>query len=136
MALLPFKPCLRKITRMKHKSAAFTLIEVLVALLIIAIALAAAVRSVNESVRVTTHVRNSVAAHWVGLNVLSQIQTGLIIMPTASNVMHGQVKMMNQEWQWTAQASPSPQSSDITKILVTVALKKHVVNEVAGFILK
>jgi prepilin-type N-terminal cleavage/methylation domain-containing protein len=50
---------------MKHKSAAFTLIEVLIALLIITIALGAAVRSVNESVRATTHVRNSVAAHWV-----------------------------------------------------------------------
>lgn len=121
---------------MKHKNAAFTLIEVLVALLIIAIALAAAVRSVNESVRVTTHVRNVVAAHWVGLNVLSQIQTGLIPAPTASNIMHGQVNMMHQGWQWTAQASPSLQSPEITKIVVTVALHKRVVNEVSGFILK
>jgi hypothetical protein len=57
-------------------------------------------------------------------------------MPTASNIMHGQVKMMNQEWQWTAQASPSSQSADITRIQVTVELKRHIVNEVTGFILK
>src|SRR3990167_11375749 len=95
----------RKNNSMKHKIAAFTLIEVLVALLIIAIALGAAVCSVNESVRVTRHVRNSVTAHWVGLNILSQIQTGLIAAPTTSNIMHGQVKMLNQEWQWTAKAS-------------------------------
>ncbi|OGT43506.1 MAG: type II secretion system protein GspI [Gammaproteobacteria bacterium RIFCSPHIGHO2_12_FULL_40_19] len=119
----------------KHKSAAFTLIEVLVALLIIAIALGAAVRSVNESVRVTTHVRDSVGAHWVGLNILSQIQTGMIAAPTPSNIAHGQVKMMNQEWQWTAQAKPSQQSAHITRILVTIELKKHVVNEVVGFML-
>ena len=119
----------------KHKTTAFTLIEVLVALLIIAIALAAAVRSVNNSVRVTVHVRNSVAAHWVGLNILSQMQTELIPAPTVSNVTHGQVKMLNQEWQWSAQASASPDLPTVIRIVITVQLKHHVVNEVTGYIL-
>lgn len=119
---------------MKKNNAAFTLIEVLIALLIIAIALAAAIRATNESIRTTIHVRNSVTAHWVGLNILSEIQTGLIALPASSNQISGKTSALNQEWAWTARTDKSSQLPHVKQITVTVSLKNHVINSVVGYV--
>ena len=79
---------------MKAKNSnAFTLIEVLIALFIIAIALAAAIQATNQSVRATRHVRNTTIAHFVAMNVLSEIQVGLLPVPTGDTPTDGKTKM-------------------------------------------
>ena len=120
--------------RMKKNNAAFTLIEVLIALLIIAIALAAAIRATNASIRTTIHVRNTITAHWVGLNILSEIQTGLITLPVSSDQISGKTSTLNQTWAWTARADTSSQLPDITRITVTTSLKNHIINSVVGYV--
>lgn len=120
-------------TSLLKKFRAFTLIEVLIALLIIAIALAAAIRATNESIRATAHVKNTVVAHWVGLNVLSEIQTGLLTPPGSGNSQTGNTKMLGREWQWDAVSSES-QFPNINKIIITVRFRNHVVNIVTGYI--
>jgi len=122
-------------SKKSYTSHAFTLIEVLIALLIIAIALAAAIRATNESIRTTIHVQNSVAAHWVGLNILSEIQTGMITLPRSSNTLQGKTKMLNHEWQWSVQIDPSEKIKGLTRMTVAVSLKDHIINSVTGFIL-
>ena len=118
---------------MKNK-AAFTLIEVLIALLIIAIALAAAIRATNEGIRSTMYVRNAVTAHWVGLNILSEIQTNSgVSLPALSNSVSGQTQMLGQEWQWVARTEPA-QFNHIRKITVTVSLKNKRVTSVSGYV--
>lgn len=119
---------------MRRRSAAFTLVEVLIALLIIAIALAAAIRATNESVRATIHVRNTVAAHWVGLNILSEIQTGLLQSPTLGDSSSGKTTMLNQTWDWTVTTNSREGSSGIIQVVVTVSLRNHVINTVTGYI--
>lgn len=119
-----------------RKSAAFTLIEVLIALVIIAIALAAAVRSVNESVRTTIHVREVVAAHWVGLNILSEIKTHMIPAPTDTNPVQGKTEMMNLSLSWRARAETSPLWPGIDQITVTVSIKNHSLQSVIGYVAK
>ena len=117
------------------KQNAFTLIEVLIALLIIAIALAAAIRATNQSVRATIHVRNSVTAHWVGLNILSEIQTNTgVVQPKNGNIVSGKTETLGQEWEWTAQAESASQFDHLTQITVTVSLKNHVINSVTGYV--
>ena len=119
---------------MKRSAAAFTLIEVLIALLIIAIALAAAIRATNESIRATIHVRNSVTAHWVGLNILSQMQTGIMSAPKSGNQLYGKTDMLNQQWKWTAETDLSSQLNNIERITVTVNLKNKRITSVTGYV--
>ncbi len=119
---------------MRNRNA-FTLIEVLIALLIIAIALAAAIRATNNSVRASIHVKNTVTAHWVGLNILSEIQTNSgVAMPKPGSPVLGKTKMLNQEWDWIAQAKTASQLNNITQITVTVSLKNKVINSVEGYV--
>lgn len=119
---------------MKRSVAAFTLIEVLIALLIIAIALTAAIRATNESIRATIHVRNSMTAHWVGLNILSQMQTGIISSPASGNHVSGKTKMLEQNWNWTAQAESSSQLDNIMRITINVSLKDKPITSVVGYV--
>jgi len=51
-----------------------TLIEVLVALVIIAVALSAAIRSVNASVANTDYLKQKSFAHWVAMNEVAEQQ--------------------------------------------------------------
>ncbi|MCX7120187.1 MAG: type II secretion system minor pseudopilin GspI [Gammaproteobacteria bacterium] len=112
---------------------AFTLIEVLIALMIIAIALGAAIRAVNESARVTIHVRNTMTAHWVGLNVLSEIQTGLMPFPRDNTVLTGETKMFGQAWTWTAQQTRSDKLPTVMRIVVIVQLRSKNITSVTGY---
>lgn len=113
---------------MKKNSRAFTLIEVLIALLIIAIALSAAIRATNASIRTTQRVQNVTVAHFVAMNILSEIQTGIMTLGESNNTLHGETNMLNQQWQWIAVLR------DETAITVTVSQKKHALNSVTGYI--
>jgi general secretion pathway protein I len=115
-------------------TAAFTLIEVLIALLIIAIALAAAISATNNSIRTTIHVKNTVTAHWVGLNILSQMQTGLMASPEAGSVLRGTTSMLDHQWVWRVHAVTPIALHHMHQLTVTVFLKNRAVNTVTGFI--
>ncbi|HLD84353.1 MAG TPA: type II secretion system minor pseudopilin GspI, partial [Coxiellaceae bacterium] len=91
-----------------NKSLGFTLIEVLIALFIIAIALAAVIRATNNGIRTAIHVRDTMAAHWVGLNVISELQIGAFQLPMDGGPLRGKSVMENQVWQWVVH----PQSSE------------------------
>lgn len=116
------------------KNKAFTLIEVLIALFIIAIALAAAIRATNESIRATTHVRTTTIAHIVAMNILSQIQTGLIPLPVSGGPLIGQTKTLGNEWSWIASIEKNTATSEW--ISVSVSLKNRKVTQVVGYVEK
>ncbi|MCX7125333.1 MAG: type II secretion system minor pseudopilin GspI [Gammaproteobacteria bacterium] len=117
-----------------RNSRAFTLIEVLIALMIIAIALGAAIRATNSSIHTTIHVKNTMGAHWVGMNVLSAMQTGITPTPRPGNTSNGKTNLLGQEWHWTAQSEEFSQLPGVTKITVTVRLKNHSITSVTGYI--
>lgn len=123
----------RKATNMK-KQAAFTLIEVLIALFIIAIALAAAIQATNQSVRTTMRVRNTTLAHFVAMNILSEIQVGLMSSPTSDDPVKGKTKMVNEEWQWSAAVESENNVEQV--VAVTVSLKNNRITEVEGYVEK
>lgn len=116
------------------KQKAFTLIEVLIALLIIAIALGAAIKATNDSVHSAIHVRNDVTAHWVGLNILSEMQTGIIPISEAGNNASGTVKMLNQEWNWNAKSISSSPIPGLTQITIKVYLRNKLITSVEGYV--
>ena len=121
-------------TKKTLKTSGFTLIEVLIALLIIAIALAAVIKSTNDSVRASIHVRNTMAAHWVAMNLLSEIQIGTLTPPTSDHAIRGKTKMLNQSWQWIIDVDPSIKIIGSQRLKIRVYLKNKLITSVSGFI--
>ena len=87
---------------MNVKHNAFTLVEVLIALVILAIALTAIVVAVNSSLRNTGHLKNNIEIRWVASNVLSKLQVGLLQVPMQSKHLDGNSKMLKRTWYWDA----------------------------------
>ena len=77
------------------KMRGMTLIEILVALVIIAVALSAAIRSVNASIVNTDYLKEKSFAHWVVMNEVAEQQ--LKEFSTASNEW-AQVEMAERTW--------------------------------------
>ncbi|MDH4275096.1 MAG: type II secretion system minor pseudopilin GspI [Gammaproteobacteria bacterium] len=75
----------------------FTLIEVLVALAVIAIAMGAIIRSVGQTVQNIAYIRDKTFAHWVAMNRLAEIQV-LGLFPSGTDT--GSEQMAGQEWYW------------------------------------
>jgi general secretion pathway protein I len=84
-----------------NRSNAFTLLEVLVALAVVAIALAAAMKIASENVRNAQYLRDRTLAHWVAMNVITEVQVRgqwLSIGKTEDKAM-----MAEREWFWRLQ---------------------------------
>jgi general secretion pathway protein I len=82
-------------------SDGFMLIEVLVALFIIALLMAALIKSTTDNMRDMIILKNKTIASWVASNIIANIQLG-IISPTASsgsdNKQSFKIPMMGQMW--------------------------------------
>ena len=83
------------------KNKGFTLIEVLVALAIIAIALTALTLATAHVTRITERVEQSTVRHWVAMQAVTAIQTRVIKMDRSA-VTHT-TPMLNQRWYWQAE---------------------------------
>ena len=77
----------------------FTLIEVLAALVIVALGMIAAIQAVTQSARNGTYLRDKTLAHWIGMNVLTERR--LQASPPDVAESTGRVEFANQQWQWS-----------------------------------
>jgi len=93
----------------KRNQHAFTLLEVLVALMVIAVGLTATIVSSIEITRNSLHLQNKTLAHWVAQNVIAErkIQTG----NPANLPLRGEMQMANQTWQWQVERSKTTHPS-------------------------
>lgn len=80
----------------------FTLIEVLIALMILAIALTAVILASQNSIRNANHIKDKLAAHWVAMNVISRMQVGRLASPTNGNLSRGEAHMLGKTFEWMA----------------------------------
>jgi general secretion pathway protein I len=86
----------------------FTLIEVLVALAVLAIALAAVMQTITHSIDLTGNLRDRNLALWVAQNRLVQHQVTLN-WPTPDTT-EGNVEMAGRTWHWREQVSTTPEA--------------------------
>lgn len=84
----------------KKKLPGFTLIEVLIALVIIAIAMTAVLHAMQQSIVGVSEIRSRFAAHFVVLNVVSSTQVGLIAPPGLNAKKSGSEKMFHTRYTW------------------------------------
>ncbi len=87
---------------MKMKSVrqrGFTLLEVLVALAIVAIALGAGIKAAGSNVDNVAYLRDRTLAHWVAMNKLAEMET-MKKFPSPGTTERGTMLMAEHEWHW------------------------------------
>jgi general secretion pathway protein I len=88
-----------------HKG--FTLMEVLVALVILSIAFTAIFKSISSNAKNILYLENKTAANWVALNVIAGVQLKLINLAAGSQASHKEI-MFNKFWYWNAMVKTTP----------------------------
>jgi len=76
----------------------FTLVEVLVALIIVALGMGAALKALTSAADNTSRLREKTFAAWVGLNQLATERLGTGLSTTATK--EGEVDFGNSRWHW------------------------------------
>ncbi len=82
---------------MKYKG--FTLLEVLIALVVIALGLAALVKTSSHYVDNHTYLRDKTFAHWVAMNVITELHVKRTWLPIGKKT--GDSTMVQRTWYWT-----------------------------------
>ena len=80
------------------RSRGFTLVEVLVALMIVAIGLAALMTAVSATARTSGHLRDKTLAQWIALNRLTEVR--LTVNKLGQNADTGQLEFANRTWHY------------------------------------
>ena len=77
----------------------FTLIEVLAALVIVALGMLGVIQAVTQTARNGTYLREKTLAHWVAMNVITEQR----LQPSPPNTSEAsdEVELAGQRWRWT-----------------------------------
>jgi general secretion pathway protein I len=108
--------------KVKQRIAGFTLIEVLLALAIIAIALTALLKASAQNVANTQRIKEKTISHWIAMQGVSMVQLGLVQVNVEQAVTHV-TTMLGQRWYWRATMSPTAIKS-VQQITITVSNKQ------------
>jgi general secretion pathway protein I len=88
----------RRPPRNEPRTGGFTLVEVLVALVIVAMGLAALMIAVSSTARTTGALRDKTLAQWMALNRLSEVRLNLVKF--GQNTDTGEVNFANRTWHY------------------------------------
>lgn len=103
-----------------NKCHGFTLIEVLLALCIVAIALTALIKATAQTVTGTQLIKNKTIRHWVAMNAVAMIQTDLVTIPNQQEITKV-TTMLNEKWYWRAKLLPTAMKH-VQQIQITSSL--------------
>ncbi len=100
----------------------FTLVEVLVALSVIAIALAAVLKGASEGASSARYLRDKTLAHWVAMNTITEVQVrGEWPSPGRGE---GEATMGSRDWHWRSVVSNTP-DEDMRRLEVEVRYEEE-----------
>lgn len=88
----------RNIILKRKTNRGFTLLEVMIALFVIAVALGGVIKVMGNAAANTTRLSNKTFAQWVALNQIAKLQIGNQWPRFGSD--KGEEEMANQEWRW------------------------------------
>lgn len=99
------------------RARGFTLIEVLVALAIVAIGMAAVLEAVGSSADTATYMRDKTLAEWIALNQVASAR--LQAQPPAQGSSEGELDYAGRHWRWHQEVT-NGDFQGILQIAVTV----------------
>lgn len=91
-------------TKNPRNSHGFTLLEVLVALAVLALALGAGIKAAGSNIDNAAYLRDRTLAHWVAMNKLTEMQV-FNKFPAKGSTEHGSLLLAGSEWYWTVQTT-------------------------------
>ena len=118
---------------MKFTQTGFTLMEVLIALAILALSLVAVIGAAGSSTRLSSGLRDRTFADWVALNELTTLRIAATAPSDSS--LSGDADMGDQKWHWIAKIS-STSDPNLLRIDVDVSAAQKpdaVIEAVTGF---
>jgi general secretion pathway protein I len=102
---------------MRRRQRGFTLVEVLVALAVLAIALTAVMRTMAQAIDATATLRERNVALWVAQNRLAEHQMRRDW--PAADTKDGDTEIGGEKWFWREQVSTTPEAT-IRRIEITI----------------
>ena len=119
-----------------HRAGGFTLIEVLVALMIVALGLTALMVAVNGTARTSGFLRDKTLAQWIALNRLSEVR--LNVVKFGQNTDTGELDFGNRKWHYDTRYFDTSIAS-MKRIVVRVYLgdaktKGNPIGQAVGFL--
>src|ERR1700756_5072479 len=91
-----------------HRHRGFTLIEVLVALVIVAVGMSALMGALSSSARTVTYMQEKTFAEWVALNQVANTRIGLQKGQTPpTGKTNGDIDFANRTWHWSQEVVAS-----------------------------
>lgn len=107
------------IKQSKHESSqsGFTLLEVMIALLVVAVALGGAVKVIGNAANNSTRMNNKTFANWVALNQIAKLRIGKEWPKLGEQ--KGDSEMVGRKWAWS-QKSIKTDDDNIRRIEMSV----------------
>jgi general secretion pathway protein I len=102
---------------MRARNRAFTLIEVMVALLVVAIGMLGAITAVSQAAGNSGYLRDKTLAHWIAMNKLTEVR----LQKNAPSIdkTSDEVEMGGRKWKWTMNVTQT-QVETMRRIDITV----------------
>jgi len=119
---------------MRHESEqGFTLVEVMVALTIVAFSLTAIAASMNQMIDAANTMRERTYASWIAQNKIAELR--LANVTPEVNTTSGEVDYANSEWSWRAVISETGiENFYRVDVSISHAGSEYVIRTVTGFI--
>lgn len=110
---------LSPVARSPRSSRGFTLIEVLAALVIVALGMLGVIEAVSQTASNGNYLRDKSIAHWIAMNQLTLTR----LAPQAPKIdkSSDEVEMADRRWRWTMEVTQTPLDS-VRRIDVSVRL--------------
>ena len=121
----------------RHDAArGFTFIEVLIALVVVALGLAAVAKQTGQSARTARIVQSKTLANWIALNKLTELR--LIEGVPSAGTDSDEIEYAGRNWFWESEIiKPSDDVNNFMRVEVSVALAdspEDIIAVVTGFI--
>lgn len=103
----------------RRTARGFTLLEALVATLIVSLALVAMTQKVSQAIKVAKRTQEGTFARWVAMNAITELRLKPGLPDTGRS--DGDEEMVGTVWRWNMDITPHPALEDVRQVDITVA---------------